>query len=178
MSVVPPGNKQLGEFSVITTYSAASGVTQSNSKVVQGQLLVVQDNAPAPSPVHNLQLGESSTVLTYGAVDSVTNISTGVIQGLAVFKLEPQTIYKDYIIQGTLTVVDSEANTVEPSAIKPLQFGEQSTIITYGATPDLISLSCNQLEAFAVVQEFVPRNELTIFNIEYAADAEFNQSTN
>lgn len=170
MPTVPVGNKQIGEFTGVVTVSTPN--TTIHDSLLQGSAVVQTTTIPTPSSVENKQIGEFTGVVTVSTPNPV--VHTSVIQGLAVVVYAPPSSIKTSILQGIAVVKDTVAINTQVD-VENKQIGEFSSIVTVSTPNDTIS--CSIIQGLAVVQEYQPRKELTIFNIDYAADAKFNTPT-
>lgn len=174
MPTVPVGNKQLGELSSVAVIASknSDGALRSLNLATYA---VVQSNAPTqPVVVKNKFLGELSTVAAVKN-NGASSVTAAVISMYAVVKLAPPTSITATNFTG-LALIKSDV-TQEIAAPQTKFINEFSTIaaitMSYSETASLVA---STLSMYAVVKYVKPRKELTIFNIEYAADAEFNQT--
>lgn len=169
MATVPPGNKQIGEFTAIASVSV--GGTLVSATLLEGYAVVDPTTKPAIQGVQNKQIGEFTSIATVG---NNPLLSCVLLEGYAVVSNAPPASASLKLLEG-YTVVKDSVGDYPVAGLQNKQIGDFVSIATLSMSDNSIT-SCLQLEGFALVQEFVPRNELTVFNIEYAADAEFNQT--
>ena len=170
MPTVPPGNKQIGELTTVVTYGENQSIA---NHTLEGNAVVLKPNPTTPINVQNKQIGELTTVVTYGETSS---IAAHVLSGFAVvhYYIPPPPDYytlENYVTEGNVVVFDNLEHPYNIIPTEPVQITGISSIATIHSASHVIN---HVLSGFAVVQEFVPRKELTVFNIEYTADAEFN----
>lgn len=89
----------------------------------------------------------------------------------------PPPIYSNNGILTTTVVKDSQ-NAQALTPFKSIMIGDHSATVVAYPRDSIISAMCQDVEVLAVVQPYVIRKELTVFNIEYAADAQFNLEPN
>lgn len=165
MPTVPPGNKQIGEEATIVVASLTA-VKSINSHNLTGFSTVKQTDAPTPTGVKNKLIGELATVTVAKAANK--GVSCQSLAGYAAVFYSPPTKLKIQEVAGYAAVKDV-ATTFIASAPQNKFIGELSTVAVYSLDPNQL-LTCSNLTGYAVVKEFHPRKELTIFNIEYAAE--------
>ena len=163
MVIVPPGNKQIGDYSTVAVLSTEHKVL--NISQLEG-IAVVANTASVPvQPVKNILIGEQATVAILSANNAISCLQ---FEGIAVVQYAPPTKLITRQMEG-IAVVSS--NTTPPnSPVENLFIGEFSTTAVMSLETNMAAVSCLQLEGIAVVQKFIPRKELTTFNIEYAAE--------
>ena len=176
---VPPGNKQIGQVMVASTYSVAANscaVTLHNFSMVA----VVDDPTRlyTVQPAKNLQIGTVDLQLVSGVAANVAALNLHQFNMIAVVRYDPPTSID--LSQFTITpVVTDLAQSARPvAALKNLGVGNVAIVTTTKMPPDLVQMAIEQFVVIAVVREFHPRKEHTTINIEYGADAEFNTGGN
>lgn len=168
MPTIPPGNKQIGDYVVIATAT----VDDSIKKLVNwniSSLCLIEDsnNLTQAKAISSVGLGDYSAIAV--AINSTNQCKCYNVQVAAVVFYAKPTIYKNCAMLSTALVSDGTTYSLpEP---KNTFIGDYTLVATVEQTSDITPVDCYSIQAFAVVQEFVPRNELTIFNIEYAAES-------
>ena len=175
MAIVPPGNKQIGEFATIAVATPADNTTGLiNWGVNNIALTYNQAVTTVPSKVNWVQLFEFATIAVATPIATQLTCYGGL--ATAVVQYLQETVYYNNVI-ATTALVDS-GEELQLSPLLNTMIGEFSTVAVAELNPDILQASCSSVQAFVLVQPYIPRKELTTFNIEYAEDAQFNIKTN
>ena len=167
MAVVPPGNKQLGEHVAIAIATPTQDkVSATNYSISTTAVVRNITNASEPMPVNWIQLGEFTTVGIATPDKQVINLNA--VSVLAVVSLAQPTVYRNMTAFTTALVKDPIDVPLTP--FSPILLGDHSAVAVAVPDESKISAECLTISVLAVVKPYYPRKELTIFNIEYAAE--------
>ena len=175
MPTVPPGNKQIGDATSIVVVNTVDGTTGINNYAISGFAVTEDTNNTINSqPIHNVQIGDITSIAVV-LPDAATNLYAQTLTAFALVHYAPPTVFHN-MSTVSLALVESEGDVQIPP-LKNVMLGSQSSIVVTTNNPDINTTACNSIQGFVVVQEYQPRKELTVLNIEYTADAQFNQIT-
>lgn len=178
MATVPVGNKQVGEYAVISTVGSVNDRTNVNNLL--GTAVVADPTVVIPA-IKNKFIGEYTNIVTVGV--SSNGLAVANLAGFAIvqnpaelalynppysFKLKIPDLFSS-------VVVADNAQVLEIPALKNKQIADYTGIVTYANEQDAATI--HHIAAYVIVKEFHPRKELTTFNIEYAEDAQLNLTT-
>ena len=177
MPTTPPGNKQIGDLTVIAVHGALTNDRTVTGKLLEG-LVIVKDstNTNVGLPPKNIFLGDITPVAVAGAKFNAQTINAKLLQALVVVKYAPPNSMQAKLLQSLVVVQQDSIAT--PNKPANLMIGDLGAIAVVGNNSTDQTVSCKMLQVLVVVKEFHPRKEVTTFNIEYAADAHFNVELN
>jgi len=157
MAVVPPGNKQIGSFGLVSLTSAKTTL------VVESQLglaLVKDPNTYTPREPYNVSIGSFGIV---GLSSAKKTVIVESVIGLAVVKYVPPTVL---FVESAIGLAAVKNNDTTYSLALPLSVGIGSFGIV-SLTKAKPTVLFNSVIGLAVVQNFVPRNESVIHSLNY-----------
>lgn len=172
MATYPVGNKQLGELASVAVV-ANKGDSTAIANSIAAYSVVKSDTPPTPVGVKNKFIGELGTIATV-KMDPTANSSVALnsIVMLTVVKLAPPTSISTQSLGSYAVVFDSQPHQIAPPSNKFI--GEFTTVAAVSMKYSSSLLLALSLQMLVVVKYHKPRKELITFNVEYAADAEFN----
>lgn len=165
MAVIPPGNKQIGEFSTVSTYQILDNITSTKSLLLNGFSVTQPSVVPIEAPANTFQIGEYTTVVTSEHVLDSLSVKNRFLNGFAVVKqLETFTI--DDYLTNAFTVVSRPPEELPPTTpLKSVFIGEYTTNVTSQMVNNITKIRSNVINAFVVVKFVRKRKETTTFNV-------------
>lgn len=157
MAIVPPGNKQVGEFAAVVTTSRP---TTTYAQLLSGTSVLLNTLVGiVPTPVNNLMVGEFAGVVTSSRS---TRVLSNLLTSTAVLKYAPPAS----AICQLLTATAALKGPVAASPVPPLNllFGEFAGVVT-SSRPTVVTAQL--ITATAVVQQFTRRLETLIMSLTY-----------
>lgn len=163
MATVPPGNKQVGEYTGIVTYGLQDGYHQ--AKLMQEHVVALANDPNTPQPLgpNPIFLGDYSGIVTYGLTD--IDISRAYQLNAFVLVKEAEIERSKLWQEGAFALTQDpaeKANVLTP--VDPISLYDYTGVITYGLE-DLSITKLHQATAFVLLQEKVIRKELITFNV-------------
>ncbi len=164
MATVPVGNKSVGEVAVIATYSIKN-ISIKLNQLASYALVSNNVGGLLPNNTNNKMIMETSVIATTGSTPKA-NVRVNQLSSYAVIFYDPPTGLSAAQLDAKVVVLDTTSNLVASPLLNKF-VGEVSVLAT---TAIKDSVNINQLCGYVVVKQTHPRKELTVFNIEYAAE--------
>lgn len=161
MAIVPPGNKQVGEYTGIATMVADGAIVVNTGEYVNA-LVYDPTTTYTPAAPKNVLVGEYTGIATLVSEGGyVANHGMG---GLAVVYVDQTPATYNF---GMASLVVVEADTPDPVIKSPLNVmvGEYTGIATLTQSGAVIANS--GVSALVLVQKITPRIESIIMNLVY-----------
>ena len=167
MAIVPPGNKQIGDYTNIVVTNLRVPIVK---EYIQSGFTVSKDpsitgNIEAPK---NKFIGDyTQVVVTYKPCPTVMNY---LITGLVVTKYLPPSGFFNLFTGGFVTTKDTAITTPAMVPVKNKFIGDYTAIVvTKKPVPETRNLLT---VGFVVTREFTPRVETLIMNLKYNTPGE------
>ena len=156
MPVVPPGNKQVGEYTSVATMSS-NGNTVSIQEIITYGIVLDQTATVSVTATDSVMFGEYTSVIAVGAIGNTINV--GELTTYAIVRYEPPT---SYTIE-ELTTYGIVKDNVSYSTSMPInaQIGEYSLVATMSS---VTAIQIQDLVAYAIVTEVKPRDAVIVFS--------------
>ena len=162
MAVVPPGNKQVGEYSAIAVLQLAASRASFKAYDLTGYAVVRdQGTAWVTKPPNSCMVGEYTAVAVVKAATGKRMLRTYDIAGYAVVQYIPPTSLKAYDLAGYAIVKDAVVYTTTPT--KSVMIGKHSLVAVVN-TPKRV-LRAYDVVGYAIVKYVTPRKENTVISI-------------
>lgn len=167
MAIVPPGNKQIGDYTNIVVTNLRVPIFKD---LLQAGFAVTRDSSATftPQAPKNIFIGDySNIVVTYKPCPV---ISSYLVAGFVVSKYLPPSVFYNHL---TASFVATKDTTITTPAIVPVKnkfIGDYTAIIvTKKPVPEMRNLLT---VGFVVTREFTPRVETLIMNLKYNTPGE------
>lgn len=165
MATVPPGNKQIGDYTLINVYGLNNNFSYSKNYLNNG-FIVAQDPGPFQvKPIKNLLIGDYTINVVYSSVENSNLVKFSLLQGLVVVKQLPTTVYKNYLTQNLIVVGRPTVELPPVTPTKNVGIGDSSINIVYEMNKYVSRVKSHIVQGFVVVKEIKKRKETTTFNV-------------
>ena len=161
MAIVPPGNKQFGEYTGIAVISSFGASLMYTGGEVHATMYD-QSTTAAPIPPSNIMLGEYTCIGVIGGTSPAISL-TGMESHVIVTDATPAEA--KYLGSELHAVLEDPLMTAEPVPVLNVQLGEYTGVVTIGARQT--SMSLLGMDLHAIVQLTTPRLETVIMNLVY-----------
>ena len=176
MATVPPGNKQLGAFTNIVVTGIKQDVPTLYTKLYGEALNAVaynSNNVITSVRIANVLLGAFTSIITTKVVGDKTFTRLQTASLFAVVGNNPPNVSKSWFNSLNALVKSTDAQPpLSPFLNKMI--GAFSTTVVTKRNPETTQTSLNGASLFVVVKLIKHKKDLVTFNVEYAANAEFN----
>ena len=167
MAIVPPGNKQIGDYTNIVVTSLKVPIAKD---FLQAGFVATKDTSAiiTTEPPKNILIGDySNIVVTYKPCPVM---SSYLIAGLVVSKEYPPSVFYDLLTASFVTTKDASITTPALATLKNKLIGDYTAVIvTKKPIPEMRNLLT---VGFVVTREFTPRVETLIMNLKYNTPGE------